>query len=96
MAMKGILAEGAKLLKGKDKPAPEVLDAALICAAQRVEHYEIAGYGSARTFARLLERKDCETLLQQTLDEEGHADRLMTELALSGINRTAHAGAAQA
>ncbi len=95
-AMKGILAEGGKLLKGKDKPDVSVLDAALIAAAQRVEHYEIAAYGCARTYCRLLGQSECETLLQQTLDEEGHADRLLTELALTGINRMAQAGQAQA
>lgn len=95
-AMKGILAEGGKLLKGKDKPAAEVMDAALISAAQRVEHYEIAAYGCARTYCRLLGQKECEALLQQSLDEEGHADRLLTELAQSGINRIAHSGSAEA
>jgi ferritin-like metal-binding protein YciE len=95
-AMKGILAEGNKLLSKKSKVDPQVLDAALVGAAQRVEHYEIAAYGCARTYCRHLGESECETLLQQTLDEEGHANRLLTELALSGINLKAQPVAASA
>jgi len=66
-----------------------VLDAGLISAAQRVEHYEIAGYGSVRTYAETLGERDAATLLQQTLDEEGAADRRLTQLAESVINAQA-------
>src|SRR5205823_5923032 len=61
-------------------------DAAIIGAAQRVEHYEIAAYGCARTYARRLNRLDEARLLQETLDEEGRADRHLTELAEAHIN----------
>ena len=67
----------------------DVKDAALISAAQRVEHYEIAGYGTARTYARLLGDWESERLLQQTLDEEGATDHRLSDLATSGINQHA-------
>lgn len=82
--MAGLLAEGAMLLDGE--PRSEILDAALIGAAQRVEHYEIAGYGCARTYARILGLDDGVRLLQQTLDEEGQTDHALTRLAESTIN----------
>jgi ferritin-like metal-binding protein YciE len=63
-----------------------VLDAALIAAAQRVEHYEMAGYGCVRTYARLLGDKEAADLLQETLDEEAAADKKLTELAETTIN----------
>ena len=62
------------------------LDAGLIAKAQHVEHYEIAGYGTVRTYARQLGFENQADLLQQTLDEEGRTDHLLTELAESGIN----------
>jgi len=83
-AMEGLIEEGKDLLE--EEAAPSVLDAALIAAAQRVEHYEMAGYGCVRTFARLLGYTDAEQLLQETLDEEGEADHKLTELAESVIN----------
>jgi ferritin-like metal-binding protein YciE len=86
VAMKGIIAEGQKLIKMQNMTDPAVLDAALIAAAQRVEHYEIAGYGCARTYAQHLGLDQAVTLLQQTLDEEGATDHLLTELAVSEIN----------
>ena len=64
----------------------EVRDAGLISAAQRVEHYEIAGYGCARTYAELLGDKQGAKVLQQTLDEEGATDKKLTKLAKSTIN----------
>jgi ferritin-like metal-binding protein YciE len=64
----------------------DVLDAALISAAQRVEHYEIAGYGCVRTYAKLLGDEESARILQQTLDEEGQTDKLLTQLAESSIN----------
>jgi ferritin-like metal-binding protein YciE len=80
----GLLKEGEELLEEKADPA--VRDAGIIAAAQRVEHYEIAGYGCARTYARLLKEKDAAKLLQTTLDEEGDADKLLTEIAESVVN----------
>jgi ferritin-like metal-binding protein YciE len=82
--MEGLLQEGQELIK--EKPAPDVLDAGLIAAAQRVEHYEIAAYGTVRTYARTLGRARDAELLQQTLDEEGETDKLLTALAEGSIN----------
>jgi ferritin-like metal-binding protein YciE len=83
-AMKGIIAEGEQLMK---KNAEEsVMDAALIAAAQKVEHYEIASYGTARTFAEQLGLNDAANLLGQTLDEEKNADTKLTDIAESIIN----------
>jgi ferritin-like metal-binding protein YciE len=79
VGMEGLLEEGAELIK--EKPDQDVLDAGLISAAQHVEHYEMAGYGTVRTWARLLGRDDQADLLQQTLDEEGETDKLLTSLA---------------
>jgi ferritin-like metal-binding protein YciE len=84
VGMEGLLKEGAELIK--EKPDKEVLDAGLIAAAQHVEHYEMAGYGTVRTWARLLGHLDHEALLQQTLDEERETDEAMTSLAESAIN----------
>jgi ferritin-like metal-binding protein YciE len=83
-AMEGLVAEGEELIK--EKPDPQVLDAGLISAAQRVEHYEIAGYGSVRTYAETLGETDAARLLQETLDEEGETDKKLTALAESVIN----------
>ncbi|HVT28873.1 MAG TPA: ferritin-like domain-containing protein [Lacipirellulaceae bacterium] len=77
--MEGLIEEGAEVIK--EDAEPEVKDAALIAAAQRVEHYEIAGYGCVRTYARLLGNDVAAKLLQQTLDEEGETDKTLTELA---------------
>ena len=82
--MQGLIAEGKEMI-GLDGE-PEVKDAGLIAAAQRVEHYEIAGYGCARAFARRLGRDTVAELLQQTLDEEAAADQKLTKLAESVIN----------
>jgi ferritin-like metal-binding protein YciE len=86
-AMEGLIEEGKEVM---DEAQPPVLDAALIAAAQRVEHYEMAGYGCVRTFARLLGYEDAVELLQETLDEEGAADKKLTELAETIINVEAH------
>lgn len=83
-AMEGLIEEAKELLE--EDADPMVLDAALIASAQRVEHYEIAGYGCVRTFARLLGYTEAEGLLQETLDEEGEADQKLTDLAESIIN----------
>jgi ferritin-like metal-binding protein YciE len=77
--MEGLIKEGAELIE--EDPAPEELDAGLISAAQRVEHYEIAGYGCVATYAKLLREAEAEALLRQTLDEEKETDEKLTELA---------------
>jgi len=78
-AMEGLVEEGAELMK--EDADPDVMDAGLIAAAQRVEHYEMAGYGCVRTYAQLLGETKAATLLQQTLDEEGAADKKLTQIA---------------
>jgi len=83
-AMEGLIEEGSELIEEDGEPM--VKDAALIGAAQRVEHYEISAYGTARTIAELLGNQDAVTLLQQTLDEEKQTDDKLTELAMSEIN----------
>ena len=82
--MEGLVAEGQEMIE--EEADEEVRDAGLIAAAQRVEHYEIAGYGCARTYAELLGEKSAAKVLQQTLDEEGSTDKKLTELALKTIN----------
>jgi ferritin-like metal-binding protein YciE len=89
-AMEGLIEEGEELME--EEGEDNVKDAALIAAAQRVEHYEIAGYGAARTFAELLERKDVAKLLQQTLDEEKETDELLNKIAHSEVNPAAMKG----
>lgn len=83
-AMKGLISEGEEMISAKGDP--NVRDAALIAAAQRVEHYEIAAYGSARTFARRIGNHQLASLLQQSLDEEKNADKLLTEIAERTVN----------
>jgi ferritin-like metal-binding protein YciE len=82
--MEGLIAEGAQMIE--EEADSEVKDAGLIAAAQRVEHYEIAGYGTARTYAEILGDKDGAKLLQVTLDEEEQTDQKLTKLAKSSIN----------
>jgi ferritin-like metal-binding protein YciE len=84
VGMEGLIEEAKELLS--EKPEPEVLDAGLISKAQHVEHYEIAGYGTVRTYARQLGYGQQAELLQQTLDEEGETDKLLTQLAENSIN----------
>jgi ferritin-like metal-binding protein YciE len=81
--MQGLIKEGAEIVSGEGDPI--VRDAALIAAAQRVEHYEIAAYGTARTLADELDLDDAKDLLDQTLDEEGNADKLLTKIATGGM-----------
>jgi len=83
-AMKGLIEEGSEILKedGEDS----VIDAGIIVAAQKVEHYEIAGYGSVRTFAHLLGQNKAAELLQTTLDEEAETNQLLNRLAESIVN----------
>ncbi len=83
-AMKGLVEEGKEIIE--EDGDGSVLDAALIGAAQRVEHYEIAGYGVVRTFASLLGEDDAVESLQRTLNEEGETDKKLTQIAESVIN----------
>lgn len=83
-AMKGLLSEGEEMVSAEG--ASDVKDAAIIAAAQRVEHYEISGYGTARTFAQRLGYSDAALLLQNTLQEEVAADKKLTEIAESSVN----------
>ena len=86
-AMEGLVQEGEELIA--EEPAPEVLDAGLIAAAQRVEHYEIAAYGTLRSYAQTLGHKAAVKLLEKTLKEEEATDKLLSELAEGGVNRDA-------
>ena len=83
-AMKGLVEEGKEIIE--EDGDGSVLDAALIGAAQKVEHYEIASYGTARTFASMLGEDDAMELLQETLDEEAATDKKLTALAESLVN----------
>jgi ferritin-like metal-binding protein YciE len=83
-AMKGLIKEGELIIKAEGDP--DVRDAGLIGAAQRVEHYEMAGYGTARTLARRLGDHEVASVLQQTLNEEGQANEKLTSIAESQVN----------
>ena len=84
VGMQGLIKEGEEVLK--EEMNAEVRDAALIAAAQKVEHYEIAGYGTARAYARLLKDETLDMLLLLSLDEEGQTDEQLTNLAMTSIN----------
>ena len=90
--MQGIIDEG-KDLSTHDENL-DVRDAAIIASAQKVEHYEIASYGTLRTWARLMGHDEAAILLQQTLDEEGEADKTLTQIAMT-LNPTAVRSAGQ-
>jgi ferritin-like metal-binding protein YciE len=90
VGMEGLIEEGEDVMKDAEDDA--VRDAGMIAAAQRVEHYEIAAYGTARTYARMLGNEDAARLLQQTLDEEGETDKKLTKLAESRVNPKAMRG----
>lgn len=85
--MEGIITEGQKIMK--EDMSPEVLDAAIIASAQKVEHYEICGYGTARAYARELGLGQVAELLEETLDEEYEADDRLTDLAVGEVNERA-------
>jgi ferritin-like metal-binding protein YciE len=85
-AMQGLIREGEEIVQAQGDGA--ALDAALIAAAQRVEHYEIAGYGTAKTLADQLGYDRAEELLDETLSEEANADKLLTKLATGGFLRS--------
>jgi ferritin-like metal-binding protein YciE len=84
MGMQGLLSEASELMG--ERADPDVMDAGLIVDCQKVEHYEIAGYGSAVTFCKLLGDQESARLLAQTLDEEKMADEKLTEIAENSIN----------
>jgi ferritin-like metal-binding protein YciE len=86
-AMKGLIKEGEEMIDAKGDPS--VRDAGLIAAAQRVEHYEMAGYGSVRAFAKQLGMSEAVQILQQTLDEEKDADQKLTKIAETAVNTQA-------
>jgi len=86
-AMAGLIKEGQEVVASTSDSA--VRDAGIIAAAQKVEHYEISGYGSARTFAQLLRHEDVASLLEETLNEEKMADRKLNEIAESQVNEEA-------
>jgi ferritin-like metal-binding protein YciE len=90
--MEGLIEEGKDILE--EDGAPEVVDAAIIAAAQRVEHYEMAAYGCLRTYAQLLGNKEADRRLQQTLAEEEATDKALTALGEGGINQAAMAAGA--
>jgi ferritin-like metal-binding protein YciE len=81
--MKGLIAEGEEVIEMQGDPMAK--DAALIAAAQRVEHYEIAAYGTVKTLAKELDLSEIEDLMDQTLDEESQADTLLTKIATGGM-----------
>jgi ferritin-like metal-binding protein YciE len=90
-AMAGLLKEGDEIMQEYSESAAG--DAALIAAAQKVEHYEIATYGTLRAFAKVLGHKEAEQLLGRILDEEAAADEKLTRIALQEANQTAFAAA---
>jgi len=89
--MEGLIEEAKELLE--EDATEEVLDAGMISKAQHVEHYEMAGYGTVRTWAQQLGLDEQADLIQQTLDEEGHANDLLTQIAESSVNLEAEEGA---
>lgn len=88
VGMEGLIEEGNEIMK--EAADPDALDAGLIAAAQKVEHYEIASYGTARAWARHLGYNDAARLLDQTLEEESLANELLTRIAESHVNMEAH------
>jgi ferritin-like metal-binding protein YciE len=87
VGMEGLIEEGSELMN--ENVDPDVLDAGLIAAAQKVEHYEIGSYGTVRTWAERLGYNDAARLLQNTLDEEGEANKKLTQIAESHVNMEA-------
>jgi ferritin-like metal-binding protein YciE len=88
-AMKGLIQEGQEVIQSKGQSDPQVLDAALIAAAQRIEHYEIAGYGTVRTYAQMMGDEEAVRTLDRIAEEEGQTDKKLTSLAESIINPAA-------
>jgi ferritin-like metal-binding protein YciE len=93
-ALQGLVAEGEEILAKDGDPVAK--DAAIIAAAQRIEHYEIAAYGTARTLAGELDQQEAGKLFGETLDEESAADKLLTKIATGGLMRSGVNQAAKA
>jgi len=91
-AMEGLVEEGKEMIEKKKEAEPATLDAGLIAAAQRVEHYEMAGYGTVVTFAQTLGHREAASILKETLNEEKTTDKLLSKLAVSSINPRARKG----
>jgi ferritin-like metal-binding protein YciE len=91
-AMQGLIEEGEEVID-KKRADESVRDAAIIAAAQRVEHYEISGYGTARTFAQRLGNQEAAQILDQILQQESQADEKLTQIAMSSVNQQAAQGA---
>lgn len=89
-AMEGLIEEGAELFE--EDIDPQVLDAGLIAAAQRIEHYEISAYGTAAEYARAMQLSEVADLLEKTMSEEKDADKALSSLATGGINQLAELG----
>ncbi len=87
--MQGLIEEGKEVISEKKESSPAALDAALIAAAQKVEHYEISAYGSCRAHAQMLGLDRVTKLLQQTLDEESQANETLTAIAADSVNAAA-------
>lgn len=87
VGMEGLLKEGEEVMQ--EQMEPEVLDAALIASAQKVEHYEISGYGTAATYADMLGHKEIARLLKETLNEEEQVDAKLTKMAKMKVNKNA-------
>jgi ferritin-like metal-binding protein YciE len=90
LGLEGLVKEGEKVMS--EDMTPEVLDAAIIACAQKIEHYEICGYGTARAYARELNLGEVAELLEETLNEEYEADDLLTDLAVGRLNEKAEEG----
>lgn len=90
VAMEGLIEEGKELIE--EDHDPEVLDAGLIAAAQKVEHYEIAAYGTTRTWAEMLGHSRAAQLLEESLNEESEADEKLSQLAMTTVNMEAEDG----
>ncbi len=88
--MEGLIDEGQKVMA--ENLSPKVMDAAIIGASQKIEHFEISSYGTARTYAQQLGLTDAAQLLQQTLDEEYQADQILSGLAVGEVNLKAETG----
>jgi ferritin-like metal-binding protein YciE len=90
VAMEGLIEEGRELME--EDHDPEIMDAGLIAAAQKVEHYEIAAYGTVRTWAEMLGHRRAAQLLRESLDEESETDEKLTQLAMTTVNLEAEEG----
>jgi len=84
--MQGLIAEAQDFMDEESKADPGVLEAALVGVAQKIEHFEIAAYGTARTYAEILKLKGIASMLQETLDEEGRTNKLLNKIAMQSVN----------